>query len=131
MALNEKQKMMVDKYISNGYNLRQAYQDVYGIKNNRGISYPYQMIKLPEVQAYLQQRRSEIYDSLQIDAKRIATELADIAFAPKGDEHYTAQLKIQALNTLSKNLGLQTQKVENKDVIEVAIVADDNETEHS
>lgn len=127
MALNEKQKMVVDKYIANGYNLRKAYEEVYGTKDNKSISYPYQMIKLPEVQAYLQQRRNEIYDSLQIDAKRIATELADIAFAPKGDEHYTAQMKIQALNTLSKNLGLQTQKVESKDVIEVAIVADDED----
>ena len=122
--------MVVDKYISNGYNLKKAYEDVYGVKDNKAISYPYQMIKLPEVQAYLQQRRNEIYESLQIDAKRIATELADIAFAPKGDEYYTAQMKIQALNTLSKNLGLQTQKVESKDVIEVAIVADD-EDKHS
>lgn len=126
MALQEKQKMVVDKYIANGYNLRQAYEEVYGKKDNKAISYPYQMIKLPEVQEYLQKRRNEIYDSLQIDAKRIATELADIAFAPKGDEHYTAQMKIQALNTLSKNLGLQTQKVESKDVIEVAIVDDEN-----
>lgn len=131
MALNEKQKLVVDKYISNGYDLKKAYLEVYGDKNNKSISYPYQMIKLPEVQAYLQQRRNEIYDSLQIDAKRIATELADIAFAPKGDEHYTAQMKIQALNTLSKNLGLQTQKVESKDVIEVAIVTDEDENKHS
>lgn len=130
MALNEKQKKMVDEYIANGFHLKEAYMKVYGVSNRNGISYPYQMIKLPEVQAYLQQRRNEIYDSLQIDAKRIATELAEIAFAPKGDEHYTAQMKIQALNTLSKNLGLQTQKVESKDVIEVAIVADD-EDKHS
>lgn len=79
------------------------------------------MIKLPDVQAYLQQRRKEIYDSLAIDAERIASELAEIAFAPKGDEFYTANAKIQALNILSKNMGLQTQKVESKDVIEVSI----------
>jgi len=36
-------------------------------------------------------------------------------------------MKIQALNTLSKNLGLQTQKVESKDVIEVAIVGEDED----
>lgn len=128
MALNEKQKLLVDKYIANGYNLAKAYEEVYGVKTNPSISYPYQMIKKPEVAAYLQKRRNEIYDSLQIDAKRIAVELADIAFAPKGDEHYTAQMKIQALNTLSKNLGLQTQKVESKDVIEVSIVEDKDES---
>lgn len=121
MGLNEKQKAVVELYISNGYNLRAAYEQIYGKKDNKNPAYPYQMIKLPEVQAYLQQRRSEIYDSLAIDAKRIASELASIAFAPKGDEHYTAAVKVQALNTLSKNLGLQTQKVESKDVIEVTI----------
>lgn len=128
MAINEKQKMMVDRYIANGYNLRKAYEEVYGNKDNKAISYPYQMIKLPEVQAYLQKRRNEIYESLQIDAIRVASELAEIAFAPKGDEHYTAQMKIQALNTLSKNLGLQTQKVESKDVIEVNVIGDNDET---
>ena len=127
MALNEKQKAVVELYISNGYNLRKAYEDVYGKKDNTNPAYPYQMIKLPDVQAYLQKRRKEIYDSLAIDAERIASELASIAFAPKGDEYYTAQAKIQALNTLSKNLGLQTQKVESKDVIEVSIDSGGNE----
>lgn len=121
MALNEKQKAVVELYISNGYNLRAAYEQIYGKKDNKNPAYPYQMIKLPEVQAYLQQRRKEIYDSLAIDAERIAAELASVAFAPKGDEHYTATAKVQALNILSKNMGLQTQKVESKDVIEVTI----------
>lgn len=113
--------MMVERYIANGYNLREAYEATYGEKKNPAISYPYQMIKKPAVQEYLQKRRKEIYDSLQIDAERIATELADVAFAPKGDEFYTAQAKIQALNILSKNLGLQTQKVETNQTIEVSL----------
>jgi hypothetical protein len=29
MALQEKQKLLVDKYIANGYNLIQAYREVY------------------------------------------------------------------------------------------------------
>lgn len=124
MALQEKQKLLVDKYIANGYNLIQAYREVY---QKDDTSYPYQIIKKPEVKAYLEKRRNEIYESLQIDAKRVASELAEIAFAPKGDEHYTAQAKNQALNTLSKILGLQTQKVESKDVIEVSIVEDNDE----
>ena len=128
MALNDKQKRLVDTYIANGYNLLKAYREVYGNECQSNVSYPYQIIKKPEVKAYLEQRRNEIYDSLQIDAKRVATELANIAFAPKGDEHYTAQAKNQALNTLSKILGLQTQRTENKDVIEVSIVEENNET---
>ena len=49
--LQEKQKMVVDKYIANGYNLRQAYEEVYGKKDNKAISYPYKMMVLLELQA--------------------------------------------------------------------------------
>ena len=129
--INDKQKRMIDLYVSNGYNLKKAYLEAYGIADREGISHPYQIIKRPEVKAYLEQRRSEIYESLQVDAMRITSELATMAFAPKGDKYYNAQIKLQALNTLSKNMGLQTQKVENKDVIEVNITSDQDETEHS
>jgi len=65
MAINEKQKLMVDTYLSNGYNLAQAYKDVYGVDTkSTNLSYPYQMIKKPDVKAYLDKRRQEIYDSL-------------------------------------------------------------------
>ena len=35
-----------------------------------------------------------------------------MAFAEKGDEDYTANIKLKALDLLQKQLGLQTQKVE-------------------
>jgi hypothetical protein len=63
-----------------------------------------------------------------IDAYRVNSELASIAFAQKGDEVYTTSAKLNALSLLSKNLGLQNQKVETKDVIEVTIIGDKNET---
>ena len=56
---------------------------------------------------------------------RVAQELATIAFCEKGDEVYTVNAKLKALELLSKNLGLQTQKTENKDIIEVSLVGEE------
>ena len=60
-----------------------------------------------------------------IDANRWASEVADIAFANKGDEIYTSADKLKALQMLQKYLGLDVQKVEQKqEVIEVSLVED-------
>ena len=65
---------------------------------------------------------NEIYDSLNIDAIRVMQEIAEIAFAQADDKTLNAKLK--ALELLSKNLSLQTQKTENKDIIEVQLMED-------
>lgn len=124
--LTQRQKKFCDEYIANGYNVMQAYTAVYGEKpDNKKPSYPYTLLKQPQVKEYIQARRQEIYESLNIDAIRIAQELASIAFAEKGDEVYTVANKLKALEQLSKNLGLQTQKIENSGVIEVTLEAED------
>jgi hypothetical protein len=52
-------------------------------------------------------------------------EIADIAFEPRNEKNISAKLK--ALELLSKNLSLQTAKVESKDVIEVLLVEDNDD----
>jgi phage terminase small subunit len=128
-GITEKNRLMIDEYIANGYNLVQAYFKIYGEKpENMKVSYPYRVFKKPEVQEYLQERRKEIYEAQQIDAERVTSELASIAFAPKGDKDYTANNKVQALNVLSRVLGMQVAKTENKDVIEVSIEDENQNT---
>ena len=90
-------------------------------KKNKKPSYPYTLLKEPEVAEYIKVRREEIYNSLNVDAIRVAQELATVAFAPKGDEVYNVTAKLKALELLSKNLGLQIQKNESKEVIEVTL----------
>lgn len=120
--LTEKQKKFCDEYIANGFKPLDAYYAAYGKKpNNNKPSYPYTLLKIPQVKEYIQNRRQEIYDSLHIDAIRIAEELASIAFAEKGDEIYSTSFKLKALEILSKNLGLQTPKVEQNNTIEVML----------
>ena len=96
--MTEKQKLFAETYLANGFNARVA--------------------------EYINKRREEIYDSLNVDATRVMQEIADIAFELKNDKNVASKLK--ALELLSKNLSLQTVKNENKDVIEVKLVEDES-----
>lgn len=116
--MTQKQKLFCDKYIANGFKAKQAYLDVYGPKENPDPSYPYDLLNKPEIKAYIEQKRSKLYESLNIDAIRVMEETAKIAF----DDDVPKGVKLKALELLSKNLNLQTIKTENKDVIEVQLV---------
>ena len=123
MALTAKQKLFAETYIANGFNALDAYYTVFGKKENKKPSYPYTLLKNPEVIEYIQERREEMYNSLNIDAMRVMQEIAEIAFEKTDDKAMLAS-KLKALELLSKNLSLQTQKTENKDVIEVQLTED-------
>lgn len=123
--MTEKQKLFAENYLANGFNAREAYYSAFGENGNKQPSYPYTLLKNKDIQAYIKKRREEIYDSLNIDATRVMQEIADIAFEPRNEKNVAAKLK--ALELLSKNLSLQTQKIESKDVIEVSLVEDNND----
>lgn len=122
--MTEKQKLFAENYLANGYNALNAYYEAFpekAEKKNKKPSYPYTLLKEPEVAEYIKKRREEIYESLNVDAIRVAQELATVAFAPKGDDIYNVNAKLKALELLSKNLGLQIQKMESKEIIEVTL----------
>ena len=122
--MTERQKLFAETYLANGYNALNAYYEAFpekADKKNKKPSYPYTLLKEPEVAEYIKVTREEIYNSLNVDAIRVAQELATVAFAPKGDEVYNVTAKLKALELLSKNLGLQIQKNESKEVIEVTL----------
>ena len=123
--MTEKQKLFAENYLANGFNARDAYYSAFGENGNKQPSYPYTLLKNKDIADYIQKRREEIYESLNIDATRVMQEIADIAFEPRNEKNVASKLK--ALELLSKNLSLQTQKVESKDIIEVSLVEDDND----
>lgn len=123
--MTEKQKLFAENYLANGFNARDAYYSAFGENGNKQPSYPYTLLKNKEIANYIQKRREEIYESLNIDATRVMQEIADIAFEPRNDKNVASKLK--ALELLSKNLSLQTQKVESKDIIEVSLVEDSDD----
>lgn len=124
--MTEKQKLFAENYLANGFNAREAYYSAFGENGNKAPSYPYTLLKNKDIADYIQKRREEIYESLNIDAIRVMQEIADLAFEAKTNSNASSKLK--ALELLSKNMGLQTQKVETKDVIEVMLVEDNNGT---
>lgn len=119
--MTDKQRLFAETYISNGMNARQAYFEVYGEKNNKDPAYPYTLLKKQEIKEYIEKRRNEIYESLSIDSIRVMEEIANIAFGDVNESN-TLTTKLRALELLSKNLNLQTNKSENKEVIEVQLV---------
>lgn len=123
--MTEKQKLFAENYLANGFNAREAYYSAFGENGNKQPSYPYTLLKNKDIADYIQKRREEIYESLNIDATRVMQEIADIAFEPRNEKNVASKLK--ALELLSKNLSLQTQKIESKDIIEVSLVEDDND----
>ena len=123
--MTEKQKLFAENYLANGFNAREAYYSAFGENGNKQPSYPYTLLKNKEISGYIQKRREEIYESLNIDATRVMQEIADIAFEPRNEKNVASKLK--ALELLSKNLSLQTQKIESKDIIEVSLVEDNND----
>ncbi len=123
--MTEKQKLFAENYLANGFNARDAYYSAFGENGNKQPSYPYTLLKNKEISGYIQKRREEIYESLNIDATRVMQEIADIAFEPRNEKNVASKLK--ALELLSKNLSLQTQKVESKDIIEVSLVEDNSD----
>lgn len=124
--MKDKHRMFALEYLANGYKALDAYMTIYTTANrSTSESNAYKLLKHPEVKAFIDETRKEIFESKMIDATRWAEEVADIAFAQKGDMIYSTQDKLKALGMIQKYLGLDVQKQEIKqEVIEVNIVED-------
>ena len=71
MAMTEKQKLFAETYLANGFNALDAYYEVFGKEETKNKpSYPYKLLKNKDIAEYLEKRRNEIYESLNIDAIR-------------------------------------------------------------
>ena len=124
--MTEKQRLFAETYLANGYNALGAYNQVFGDHKKNKPSYPYTLLKNTEIKNYIEDRRQEIYGSLNIDAIRVMEEIANIAFEPINEKNINAKLK--ALELLSKNLQLQNNnKSEDKGVIEITLEDDIND----
>lgn len=121
--MTKKHQLFADTYLSNGMNARQAYFTVYGPNHTKDPTYCYDLLRRPDIKEYIEKRRQETYEALNIDAMRVMEEIAMIAFGEPG-ENLPLNSKIKALDLLSRNLSLQTVKTENKDTIEVQLVED-------
>lgn len=127
MQIRDKHKFIVEKVLETGCSRAEAYHQAFPTcKRDRAKHYAWKVFQRPEVIEYYNHRQKEIYDSMNITAERLAMELASMAFAPKGDEVYTPSHKIQAVNLLQKQMGLQTQRVEANVVSNIVVDIDEH-----
>ena len=109
MAINTKQQDFIMEYISNGFNGIQAYLSAYPnstVKTARTNAY--KLLANKEIKAEIERQVKTILEAKHITAERVLLEIADIAFALKGDEVYDVKAKLKALELLQKQMGLQT-----------------------
>ena len=129
MALTDKNKEFAREYIANHYNGTQAYLKVYECSYENAVRKAWSLVRKPEVQEYIKELQKERVEALNISADRLLEELAQMAFAEKGDEDYPANIKVRALDLLQKQMGLQSQKIEANVNQETTIVVDIQEEE--
>ena len=126
MSLTARNKLFIEEYITNGYNATQAYHKIYPDANMGTCkTKSYQLLKKPEVIEYLAQVQKERTQALGITPEKVLAELNDIAFAVKGDEDYTTQHKLKALELIQKQIGaIAASKVE-ANVSQQVVIIDD------
>ena len=111
--INEKQRKFCELYVSNGYKQGEAYLEAYGLTDmDSARAGACRILKNQKIREYITQLQKEAFEAQCINAERVATKLAEIAFAQKDDQYYTAPNQLKALDLLQKQLGLQNQKIE-------------------
>lgn len=109
---SQKWEAFCREYVSNGFNGSAAYSAVYPNAVDKTCRCnSYKLLQKPEIKARIDELIKEQYDALHINAERIATKLAEMAFAEKQDGIYTPTISLKALDMLQKQLGLQKQQI--------------------
>ena len=127
--MTEKERKFCDIYAGQNFsNATKAYLLAYGGSYDTANSAACKKLKKQEIRDYLFSLQHDAYQAAMITPERVAKELAEVAFAEKGDEYYTTPNKLRALDLLQKQLGLQTQKVqtEGETAININITGDDD-----
>lgn len=124
--LKEQEKQFIMIYISNGFNATDAY-DITHPNVNARESYSSNAYKYRKrLQPFIEEKMRDKMEALDITAEHILVELAEMGFAPKGDENYCASVKLKALDLLQKQMGLQTKNTNvNAEVTGAVTIIDD------
>lgn len=114
----QEEQHFIEEYIANGFIATWAYKKVFPevceTLSQGAIEKRAERLK-NSLKDKIETRRHQIFEDLHIDAERVLTEIASIGFAVKGDETYTTQFKLKALDMLAKSMGLYDSKEEPKE----------------
>lgn len=126
----EKYYKIMDIWMSNGFNGTEAYLQVYPNASRNTAKKDFYHIKaIPLVKKYVEKARKAAFEEKCIDLIRITEEIADIAFAEKGDEYVPSNVKLKALEILQKSIKEDEARAKglDKDSIVIGLEEDSNE----
>lgn len=117
-GLTPKQKKFVEEYVKD-YNKTQAYKRAYNPEMSDEVAFQsaYRILKTDEAINYLHALQDEILRQSGLNATYILNGLREIYEDPKS----TRAEKLKAADLMSKNMGLQTQKIELDKAIEIKV----------
>ena len=108
--MKDRHKEFADTYLANGYNARKAYMACYpDCKPNSADVLAYRLLNREDVKEYIDTQRKLMFESRRVDMYRWVEEIANIAFAEKGDMVYTTGDKngIKRVKSTSHTAGNQ------------------------
>lgn len=113
--MTTKQKLFCEEYLSNGFNGTKAYLEVFDTESEKvaGINAS-KLLKKVEIREYIQELIKE-HVSSELTCDRILYELMDLAFNHDGSVPHNVRLS--ALQHLSKLLGMEVTKVQMEQVV--------------
>ena len=123
-GLTPKQKKFVEEYVKD-YNKTQAYKRAYNMDMSDEVAFQsaYRILKTDEAINYLHALQDEILRQSGLNATYILNGLREIYEDPTS----TKAEKMKAADLMSKNMGLQTQKVETTAKIVVINIDDEDD----
>ena len=110
--LTPKQRLFCEEYVANGYKQIKAYMDAFNASYKNANARSWELMRDERIKKYIEDIQKERFEALHVNADKIATKLAEMAFADKDDEIYTPPIQQKALDMLQRQLGLITNKVE-------------------
>lgn len=111
--LNHKQKRFCELYVES-FNAYKAYLEAYKCEPATANSEGSRLLKRKDIREYIQQLIAE-HVSEDLTPNRILYELMDIAFSH--DDTIPPNVKLQALQHLSKLMGMEVTKIQMEQVI--------------
>lgn len=113
--LNPNQEVFVHEYLANGFNATLAYRKAYPEASLDSCRKNATRLKnKPYIKAEISRLMDEMLGEKDEIAKKVLMKLAEVAFAPKDDEHFVPGHQLKAAELIQKQLGLQTQNVNAK-----------------
>ncbi len=111
--LSDAEYMFIEEWLTNGYNQSKAYRTIHPEVNaNSANVESSKLMKNPNIQAFIQERKKQIRENTNIEIGYIVQEIYNVIANAKSQARQDNHCILKALDQLSKLGGLYVQKTE-------------------